>query len=455
MMRKILQKSVALWILIALFGCNPRPAAPTPLPPTLTPPPATVTPAPSPTPALTASPSPVPVEPTATLLPTPTALPVGFTILHEFGTQPGNGRVPYGVLVSADGFLFGTTTYGGPPYDQPPKNPDNKGNLFRLNLDGSDFRVLHEFHGGAEDGWKPWSGLALRDGQVYGSTVYGGPADEQGGTLYTLGADGRDYRLLHTFGGSGDGYGASTSPILVDDTLYGLTRWGGAGLGSLYAYSLIDGSYATLFRFPASGALGSYPLGTLVDGRDGFLYGLAWQGGKFNYGTFFRIRQDSAEFEVLHHFSGGEQGKYPYDTPVFDGGDTFYGTTLGEYGNDPSDLGVVFAFSLSDRSYRAIHRFIGGPSDSGKPNGSLVLSEDGNWLYGTTHGDLPWDGSEAGVLYQMRVDGSDFQILHEFSGGAAGDTPMRTPLLLDHALYGLTAYGGRENYGLIYRYQLP
>jgi serralysin len=32
---------------------------------------------------------------------------------------------------------------------------------------------------------------------------------------------------------------------------------------------------------------------------------------------------------------------------------------------------------------------------------------------------------------------------------------MRTPLLIDGKLYGMTAYGGSENYGLIYRYQLP
>jgi len=37
------------------------------------------------------------------------------------------------------------------------------------------FTVLHEFMGGNNDGWKPWSGLAISGDMIYGSTVYGGP----------------------------------------------------------------------------------------------------------------------------------------------------------------------------------------------------------------------------------------------------------------------------------------
>ena len=101
-----------------------------------------------------------------------------------------------------------------------------------------------------------------------------------------------------------------------------------------------------------------------------------------------------------------------------------------------------------------MHKFTGGNNDSGKPNGSVVLSKDGKILYGTTHGDKVWGGKEYGSLYQMNIDGSGFKLLHEFTGKLAGDTPMRTPLLIDGVLYGMTAYGGKNNYGTIYRYQL-
>src|SRR3990170_2120118 len=172
-----------------------------------------------------------------------------FTILHHFAGQPYNGRVPYGVLVLHNGVFYGATTYGGPPYNLPPGNPANKGNLFRMNMDGTGFTVLHEFAGGANDGWKPWSGLAITGDTIYGSTVYGGPHGEQGGVLYTLHTDGSGFRLLHTFGEPGDGFGGSTSPALIGDSLYGMTRWGGHGRGAIYSYNITREAYSLLHRF--------------------------------------------------------------------------------------------------------------------------------------------------------------------------------------------------------------
>jgi uncharacterized repeat protein (TIGR03803 family) len=378
----------------------------------------------------------------------------GFSILHHFGSQPDNGRIPYGVLVLHDGIFYGTSTYGGPPYNVPPDNPANKGNLFKMNMDGTGFTVLHEFMGGDHDGWKPWSGLAISGDLLYGSTVYGGPYGEKGGILYALHTEGSQFQILHAFGGQGDGYGGSTSPVLIDNRLYGMTRWGGNGAGVIYRYDLSQGAYSLLHRFAADGREGSSPLGTLTMGQDGFLYGLTWQGGAHNMGTLFRIQPDGASFETLHNFTGGRGGKYPYDSLLFDGNHTMYGTTLGEYGNDPSDLGTLFKYDLQNKNFSILHWFAGGPADGGKPNGSLVLSEDGQILYGTTHGDKIWGGNEFGIIYQIATDGSSFQQLYEFTGGLAGDTPMRTPVLIDNALFGMTAYGGAENYGVIYRFQI-
>jgi uncharacterized repeat protein (TIGR03803 family) len=399
-------------------------------------------------------PSPYPtISPASTTAPT-TAQATGLTILHHFTSQPGDGRIPYGVLVLHNGTFYGTTTYGGPPYNVTPGNPANKGSVFRMNLDGTGFTILHEFSGGDNDGWKPWSGLSITGDTIYGSTVYGGPHGESGGVLYMLSTDGGGFRVLHAFGEPGDGYGGSTSPTLIGDSLYGMTRWGGNGTGTIYSYDTTREVYNQLHRFAADGSDGSSPLGTITAGNDGFLYGLTWLGGQHNMGTLFRIQPDGSSFETLHHFAGETQGKYPYDSLAFDGSHTLYGTTLGEYGNDASDLGAIFKFDLSTNTYSILHIFVGGVDDSGKPNGSVTLSKDGRLLYGTTHGDAAWGGDEFGILYQMNTDGTGFKQIHEFTGGMAGDTPMRTPLLIDGILYGMTAFGGAENYGIIYRYQV-
>jgi len=209
-----------------------------------------------------------------------------------------------------------------------------------------------------------------------------------------------------------------------------------------------------LHRFAANSSNGNAPLGTLTFANDGFLYGATWLGGKNNLGTLFRIKPDGSAFETLYNFAGGAQGKYPYDTLTFDGNHTLYGTTLGEYGLNLSDLGAVFKYDITGKSYSVLHKFAGGINDGGKPNGSVVLSSDGVTLYGSTYGDDAWGGKEFGILYQMNIDGTGFQQLYEFKGGATGATPMRTPLLINGALYGMTAYGGAENYGLIYRFQV-
>jgi uncharacterized repeat protein (TIGR03803 family) len=323
-----------------------------------------------------------------------------------------------------------------------------------MNMDGTGFTVLHEFAGGANDGWKPWSGLAMSGDVIYGSTVYGGPHGESGGVIYGMNINGSGFRVLHAFGGTEDGYGGSTSPILVGNTLYGLTRWGGNGKGTVYSYNITTGVYKQLHRFAANGSDGSFPLGTLTAANDSYLYGLTWQGGKNNLGTLFRIKPGGASFETLYHFVGGAKGKYPYDTLMFDGDHTLFGTTLGEYGNDLTDLGAIFKYDITSKTYSVLHKFAGGTNGSGKPNGSVILASDGLTLYGTTHGTDAWGGNEFGILYQMNVDGTGFKQLYEFNGGPAGATPMRTPLLINGALYGMTAYGGVENYGLIYRYQV-
>jgi len=398
-----------------------------------------------PTPTPTQTPTPPTVVP-----PTPTT---GFAAIHQFSSQAGNGRIPYGSLIFHDGFFYGSTTYGGAPYNVAPSNPANKGNVFRMNLDGSGFTVLHEFTGGASDGWKPWAGLSISGGKIYGSTVYGGAYGEGGGVLYEMNLDGSGFQLLHAFGEPEDGFGASTSPILVGDTLYGLTRWGGNGAGTIYSYNTSARVYTQLRRFAADSSDGNAPIGTLTAANDGFLYGLTWLGGRNNMGTLFRIQPDGSAFETLYHFAGGTAGKYPYDTLTFDGNHTFYGTALGTYGVDPSDLGVIFKYDLASKTYSVLHKFAGGTGDSGKPNGSVVLAPDGATLYGSTHGDDAWGGKEYGILYQMNLDGTGFTQLHEFKGGAAGASPMQTPLLVNGALYGMTAYGGAENYGLAYRFQ--
>ena len=60
------------------------------------------------------------------------------------------------------------------------------------------FKLLHEFAGGANDGAQP-HGFSLIEDQLFGTTKRGG--DDNAGVVYRIGADDGDYHVLHEFTG--------------------------------------------------------------------------------------------------------------------------------------------------------------------------------------------------------------------------------------------------------------
>src|SRR5450759_1632918 len=90
--------------------------------------------------------------------------------------------------------------------------------------------------------------------------------------------------------------------------------------------------------------------------------------------------------------------------------------------------------------YFVLHSFQGVESN---PLASLISDGRGN-LYGTTaHGGAP----NGGAIFKLRTDGTGFQRLHTFTGGASDGFDPEASLVLDGAgnLYGATAAGGTAN----------
>ncbi len=100
----------------------------------------------------------------------------GYQVLVGF-----NDARPYGAMIRGrDGALYGTTSRGG-------ENVFGvgQGNVFRLNEDGSDSRVLYSFGSTAGDGQGPHAALLLAsDGAFYGTTFAGGDLNQ--GTVFRL-----------------------------------------------------------------------------------------------------------------------------------------------------------------------------------------------------------------------------------------------------------------------------
>src|SRR5262249_47737107 len=126
---------------------------------------------------------------------------------------------PAAALVqSSDGLLYGTAPRGG---------SHGGGIAFRLRPDGSAYTILHNFGSIPGDGISPTAALLEgRDGALYGTTSGGGGGDPQdNGTVFKLSKDGSGYRVLHNFSYEVLSASVPLAPLIQgsDGALYGTT----------------------------------------------------------------------------------------------------------------------------------------------------------------------------------------------------------------------------------------
>jgi uncharacterized repeat protein (TIGR03803 family) len=150
----------------------------------------------------------------------------GFTTLHDF--TPGfDGQSPNCGLTACSNMLFGATSVGG--------WGGGGGTIFCATMDGSNFKILHAF--GTLDGSSPSGPLVLLSNRLYGCTASGGCYDA--GTIFTINTDGTGFRTLYCFTGGADGGNPSGTMAFDGNRLFGTTRNGGAGSnGTVFILSL-------------------------------------------------------------------------------------------------------------------------------------------------------------------------------------------------------------------------
>ena len=365
------------------------------------------------------------------------AAPGDLTVLHSFGGPDGQHGLSQKVVV--DGArIYGMTFYGG---------SWNIGVVYSMNLDGSGYQVLHEFAGGAGDGGEPRGSLTLSDSTLYGVTYVGGSTGQ--GTIFSIATDGTGFAVLHEFaGGAGDGEYPNGSLTLSGSTLYGTTVQGGAlDYGTIFSIATDGTGFAVLHSFAGGVSDGLAAWGTLpLSGST--LYGMTAYGGIFNKGTIFSIGTDGTGFALLHSFAGGvADGREPISSLTLSGS-SLYGMTA--WGG-ASNLGTLFSIATDGSGYAVLHNFAGGAGDGKQPGGSLTLS--GSTLFGMT---IYGGASDFGTLFSIATDGAGYAVLHNFAGGAGdGKTPnQESPTISGSLLYGQTVYGGSDDLGVVFSYDL-
>lgn len=257
-----------------------------------------------------------------------------------------------------------------------------------------------------------------------------------------------DVAVLHAFlGTQGDGQNAYPGILESSDgALYGATTFGGVNnVGTVYKVNLDGSGYARLYSFGTITSDARHPFGSLVEGDDGALYGTSYDGGTGNNGAVFRLSKDGTGAAVIKSF-GRSDGRISY-SPLVKGSDgLFYGVT---YFGGSSDRGVLFKLGADGSAYQVLHHFTGSGGDGSNPFGGLMEGSDG-LLYGSTQ---IGGTTDMGTLFRIGKDGSAYQVLVRFAGGASDGRGPRSALLEagDGALYGFTCLGGAADAGTAFK----
>jgi uncharacterized repeat protein (TIGR03803 family) len=253
------------------------------------------------------------------------------------------------------------------------------------------------------------------------------------------------YRVLHSFGGSGDGSNPYPDLINVRGTLYGTTANGGANnAGTVFAIAK-TGKETVLRSFGGSGN-GSSPYADLINVK-GTLYGTTANGGTDGYssGTVFAIKKSGAE-TVLHSFGAPGDGTSPF-AGLLNVSGTLYGTTIdgGAYSSGSYTNGTVFAITTSGTE-TMLHSF-GIVSGDGVYPYAALLNVEGT-LYGTTeyggaYGSGSGSGYSSGTVFKIKKSGTE-TVLHSFGRSGDGAQPVAGLINVDGTLYGTTPDGGAD-----------
>jgi len=350
-----------------------------------------------------------------------------FTVYYAFQGQQW-GEYPYARPMVYKGYVFCTTNQGG---------LSDVGTA--LLLSGGKPKLLI-YMGGARGAF-PTADLISAGDRIYGVNIWGG--EYGSGTIFQIGLS---FETLYAFQNGLDGQ--QPNGTLVRDTagnLYGTASDGGAASGGTLFKLDPSGNLTVLYTFGSSGD-GSRPRGNLVRDTKGNFYGTTQIGGAYGYGTVFKVDASGKE-TIIHSFTGGADGGYPYGGVIRDSKGNLYGTTYqgGDLVNCPGGIGCGVVFKIDNKGKETVlYTFTG--YDGRAPVGTLLRQTDGT-LYGTT-----WYGGQSNIYYYGTVfkldPAGNETLLHVFTGGSDGAYPL-AGLTMDQSgnLWGTASQGGYQPQG--------
>jgi uncharacterized repeat protein (TIGR03803 family) len=371
-----------------------------------------------------------------------------FKSLHSFGGgegTPPDGAYPNGLVQGTNGYLYGTTEFGGNG-----GGGDYYGTVFKISTSGTE-TILDNFNTGSTPCCGNNAALALAtNGDFYG-TVSGNTSAVYKVTpsgAFTLVPTG----ICNTADPPVCGQGPNATLVQASNgDLYGTTEIAGAYDQGVIFKMTLGGAFTILHSFCETENSGGYcldgngPYSALVQGTNGNLYGVTHVGGAYGAGTIFQITE-AGKFSTLYTFcavSGCPDGAHPYAALVQGADGNLYGTT-GEDGNCSAfGCGGTFFTITPSGKLTTLYTFcsLANCADGNYPM-ALMLATDGNF-YGMTGAG---GANDLGSIFQITPSGS-LTTEHSFDGTdgiVSEDFQPGSWLIQDTSgtFYGTTPEGG-------------
>jgi hypothetical protein len=224
-------------------------------------------------------------------------------------------------------------------------------------------------------------------------------------TVYTLAADGSQGSM------NGGQFYNNGLVQASDGNIYGLTYSDrqSAGEGIVFRFSFPN-NLEVLHRFSFDPSNLAGAVGSLVEAQDGFLYGVASEGGASGYGGLFRVGLDGT-YSKIHDFALDEVGGNPFYGLVANPNGLLYGVTAATLSQGISGNGSVFQFDPKT----AIVSLLAPPlSRQGFLCGPDVGSDGRIYV---VYSPPPSCGTCTGTLASYGTDGSGPETLFTFPAG--------------------------------------
>jgi uncharacterized repeat protein (TIGR03803 family) len=199
-------------------------------------------------------------------------------------------------------------------------------------------------------------------------------------------------------------------------------------------------TFTTLVNFNYEN--GDRPVGKLVQGAEGNLYGTTESGGANGSGTVFEVTP-TGTLRTLYSFCAKPNctdGSEPGGGLVLGTDGNFYGTTTeGGEGGAPcfGDCGTVFKISPAGK-LTTLHSF--DSTDGSTPYGPLVQATNGNF-YGTTQSGTVFSITSGGTLTTLLAGGAGLNALIQATNGNFYGTNPGGGTSADGTVFSITSRG--------------